>query len=115
MNTKDTYLVKGISENGTRSINRPVSGLAGHPIEGARCCINNPYVGSHHELLSSEPAPVSGYGLPYYSNFRQTHLLSDKEMLELNKKMKRDNVNLEDVFDRKYREKKEKKEKKNRK
>ena len=36
-------------------------------------------------------------------------------MLELNKKMERDNVNLEDVFDRKYREKKEKKEKKNRK
>jgi hypothetical protein len=32
-------------------------------------------------------------------------------MLELNKKMERDNVNLEDVFDRKYREKKEKKEK----
>ena len=35
--------------------------------------------------------------------------------MELNKKMERDNVNLEDVFDRKYREKKEKKEKKNRK
>lgn len=112
MNTKDTYLVKGIFENGTHSINRPVSGLAGHPIEGARCCINNPYIGTHNELLSSEPAPVSGYGLSYYSNFRQTHLLSDKQMLELNRKMERDNINLEDVFDRKYRDKKEKKNRK---
>ena len=112
MNTKDTYLVKGIFENGTRSINRPVSGLAGHPIEGARCCINNPYVGTHRELLSSDHAPVSGYGLPYYSEFRQTHVLSDKQMLELNRKMEMDNVNLEDIFDRKYREKKEKKNRK---
>jgi hypothetical protein len=68
--------------------------------------------GTYNELLSSEPAPVSGYGLSYYSNFRQTHLLSDKEMLELNKKMERDNINLEDIFDRKYREKKDKKNKK---
>ena len=33
-------------------------------------------------------------------------------MLELNRKMERDNVNLEDIFDRKYREKKEKKNRK---
>jgi hypothetical protein len=102
-------IVKGTDIFTVKSDQASVEKSYGYPRFGVRCCENNPYTGTHTEMLTSEPASISGYGFAHYSNFKNNNLISDKNQEKINMEIEKYNINVEDIFDIKYRQKKLKK------
>jgi hypothetical protein len=105
-------IISGIDTYGSKTDQSKVEKSYGHPtLSRYRCCEENPYLGTPEELLESEPASISGYGFAQYSDITKCNLVSEKNISKINEEIEENNINVDDAFDRKYREK----EKKNRK
>ena len=78
----------------------------GFPVlSNIRCCDKNSYIGTPVSLLGSEPASISGYGFSQYSDIKKCNLVSEKSIKKINKEIESNNINVDDIFDRKYRNK----------
>ena len=117
MEKKNNYLVnKSVngSENGSenRSVNGSVDGSdifskrsdqasikgeLGYPtLSKVRCCNDN--YGTPIDLLSSEPMPISDYGMPYYSALNKCYNLNEKDKKKINVEIKKNNLNPEETY-----------------
>lgn len=106
--------VSGIDTYGSKTDQSKVEKSYGHPtLSRYRCCEETPYLGTPEDLLESEPASISGYGFAQYSDITKCNLISEKNISKINDEIEENNINVDDAFDRKYREKERKNRKPN--
>jgi len=102
--------ISGIDTYGSKTDQSQVEKSYGHPtLSRYRCCDEEPYLGTSKNLLESEPASISGYGFAQYSDITKCNLVSEKKINKINQEIEENNINVDDIFDKKYREKKSRK------
>jgi len=62
-------------------------------------------IGTPLDMTKSKTAQVSGYGFSQYSAMSKTNLVNEKYIDKINKEIIDNNINFEDIFERKLREK----------
>ena len=70
------------------------------------CCNDEPMIGTPLDMTKGKTAPISGYGFSQYSAMSKTNLVSEKHIDKINKEIQENNINFDDIFERKLREKK---------
>lgn len=109
-NNINNIYISGIDTYGSKTDQSQVEKSFGHPtVSRYRCCDEKPYLGTYKDLLESEPASISGYGFSQYSDITKCSLISDKNIEKINEEIEENDINVDDPFDRKYREKKNRK------
>jgi len=89
-----------------KSTQAPVEKSYGYPtLSKYRCCDTDPYIGSPIDLLHSTHGLISDYGLPQYSDLNKCYNFDQKDIVNINYEMNKNNINTEEIFDRKYRKK----------
>ena len=69
------------------------------------CCDTNPYIGTPINLLHSTHGLISGYGLPQYSDLNKCYNFDQKDIVNIKYEMDKNNINTEEILDRKYKKK----------
>jgi hypothetical protein len=70
------------------------------------CCNDEPMIETPLDMTKSKTAPISGYGFSQYSAMSKTNIVSEKHIDKINKEIQENNINFDDIFERKLREKK---------
>jgi len=93
-----------------KSIQAPVKKSYGHPTLSKHskyeCCDTNPYIGTPINLLHSTHGLISDYGLPQYSDLNKCYVFDQKDIVNIKYEMNKNNINTEEILDRRYMKKK---------
>jgi hypothetical protein len=89
-----------------KSTQAPVEKSNGYPTLSKyskyECCDNNSYIGTPTNLLHSTHGLVSDYGLPQYSDLNKCHIFNQKDIVNIKYEMDKNNINTEEILDRRY-------------
>jgi hypothetical protein len=102
-----TYIYMNIDT--IKSTQAPVEESYGHPTLSKYskygCCDTNTYIGTPINLLHSTHGLISDYGLPQYSDLNKCYIFDQKDIVNIKYEMDKNNINTEEILDRKYKKK----------
>ena len=108
MDKKSSYQVIGTDMFGIKTDYALVAKSKGYPTSSKyRCCAD--VFGTPSDLLEANPMPISGYGLPQYSDMNKCLMIKKNDIIKINKEMEKNNLNTEEIYDSKYKLRKFKK------